>query len=645
MQYTNISWRDGQPYSDMFDDIYYSSNQSEGISGESEFKHVFFKNNGLPERWNDASQFVIAELGFGCGLNCILTIREWLNHLADCKQSKRLHYIAIEKYPLSPETITALVSRYPELKQYYDELIGSYPPAIEGIHSRYLFDNRVVIHYRFMDSVDSLKDDMQGVDAWYLDGFSPAKNPGMWSDQVFSLMAKNSHQGTTCSTYTCAGFVKRNLLAAGFSVSKVSGFGDKRENLVAEFAGSKPTALKFPDKPWFKPPLKAEVSAKKATIIGAGIAGLSLAYALVKRGWVITLVDRHGEVAKETSSNPAPVVYPRLSVNNDVDTEFFTAAYHYVLHVFNKLQQKSRQRFWYGDGLLQLMDSNRIVQIIDKFQFNTDYVAVTDDIKSGQALVEYPSAGVVLPAVLCDVLKSECGDQLHIIDAVITGVKKEGDYWQCLSNSQLIDQSEVLVIANGTAINQLGLPVKFPVEAIRGQVVELNANPASHQIKQTVNTAVHVTPEINGKHYLGASYTINSDNLDIDQEESRQLLASLSEYYPGLFSQADYSGGWAGFRTMSKDRVPIVGAVHDVGFYNREYADICHGKVNREYRSAHHLTGLYISAAHGSRGFTSSFLCAQIIAALIEGEPAPASKRVLDYLNPSRFTVHELKRR
>ena len=81
MQYTNLTWRNGQPYSEMFDDIYYSSDENEQISGESEFNHVFFKNNGLPERWNCADDFVIAELGFGSGLNCLLTIREWLKHL------------------------------------------------------------------------------------------------------------------------------------------------------------------------------------------------------------------------------------------------------------------------------------------------------------------------------------------------------------------------------------------------------------------------------------------------------------------------------------------------------------------------------------------------------------------------------------
>jgi tRNA 5-methylaminomethyl-2-thiouridine biosynthesis bifunctional protein len=96
---------------------------------------------------------------------------------------------------------------------------------------------------------------------------------------------------------------------------------------------------------------------------------------------------------------------------------------------------------------------------------------------------------------------------------------------------------------------------------------------------------------------------------------------------------------------MSKDRVAIVGAVPDSDYFSQAYADICHGKVNKEYQPAQYLDGLYISAAHGSRGFTSSFIAAEIVAALIEGEPLPVSNNVLDYISPSRFVVNDLKRR
>jgi tRNA 5-methylaminomethyl-2-thiouridine biosynthesis bifunctional protein len=657
MQYTHLNWRDGQPYSEIFDDIYYSSNDSERISGGEEFEHVFFKHNGLPERWRGKNDFIIAELGFGSGLNCILTIREWLKHLAETKSEKCLHYIAIEKYPLSPETIIQIISRYPELKVFCDELIDNYPPAIEATHSRHLFDNRVVIHFKFMDVDKALANERLDVDAWYLDGFSPAKNADMWSEPLFMKLAQNSHEGTTCSTYTCAGQVKRNLQKAGFVVSKTAGYGKKREMLVARFGQAKKLSSSFADKPWYVTPPAAAYSHKKATIIGAGIAGLSIAHALLRRGWSIDIIDRQGDVGRETSANPAAITYPRLSVNNDLDTEFYTAAYCYNLYALKTLQEKQTRKFWFDSGLLQLMDRSRVSEIINKFDLNDEYISIADEVtdktrtiypltENGQQVyVDYKTAGVILPGVLCDVLKRECGDSLSIIHAEICEVKNKSNQWQCLSADGLVTESEILIIANGTAVNDLGMSIKFPIETVRGQSVELEANAASKHIEKAVNSGFYITPAISEKHYLGATYSRENKSLDICPADSRELFESVNNLFPGLFKMHDCCAAWAGLRAMSKDRVPVVGAVPDINYFHEEYADICHGRGNKDYQPARYLDGLYISAAHGSRGFTSSSISAEIIAALITGEPSPVSKSVMDYISPSRFIVNDLKRR
>lgn len=650
MQFTKLIWRDGRPYSDIYDDIYYSSAEDEAIPGESEFNHVFLKNNGLPQRWLHADNFVIAELGFGSGLNCALTIREWLKHCADSKKKKTLHYIAIEKHPLSADAIADLLSPHPELEQICEQLVDNYPPAIAATHSRSLFDNRVVIHYKFMDVDDALDNEALAVDAWYLDGFSPAKNPEMWSQQVCAKIVENSRAGATCSTYTAAGFVKRNLLKAGFVVHKVPGHGNKREMLAAELpviegGDNEPASLRYKDKPWFQRPSNVDVSKKTATIIGAGVAGLSLAYALVQRGWSVSIIDKHGDIAKEASSNPAPIVYPRLSVNNETDSEYYNAAYCYALYLFNKLQKKSRERFWFGGGLLQLMDKNRIEQIIQKYEFNSDYITIAEVQVDDKVMVDYTSAGVVLPAILCGVLREECADALNIIEAEITGIRSDGNSWQCFSGSEVVNDNELLLIANGVEINSVGLPIDFPVEKIRGQVAVLDACEASGKINKTLNAEVHITPAINGKHYLGATYTRGNSDPAIVPGDSRALLESLENIYPHMFTEEDCSAAWVGFRSIAKDRVPVVGAVPDVSFFDDEYADIRHGNNVRSYLPASYLDGLYVSAAHGSRGFTSSFISAEIIASLIEGSPMPVSKKVLDYISPSRFVVNDLKRR
>ncbi len=656
MQYSNFTWRDGQPYSETFDDIYYSSGENEQVSGEGEFRHVFFKNNGLPERWHENRDFVIAELGFGSGLNCLLTIREWLRHLAECKQDKCLHYIAIEKYPLSPDAIVELISQYPELKEYCDELVDDYPPAVNASHSRHLFNNRVVIHYKFMDAFDALKDENLKVDVWYLDGFSPAKNADMWSAKLFEKIAQNSFSGTSCSTYTSAGFVKRHLQQNGFTVNKVQGYANKREMLVAQYSGDEISLSHYVDEPWYCLPKKYKVIDKQATVIGAGIAGLCVAFSLIKRGWSVTIIDKHGDVAKETSANPAAIVYPRLSVNNDIDTEFYTAAYCYSLYVLKKLQDKYREKFWFNDGLLQLLDKKRAFQILDKFQFNHDYVAILNDLPDGlvnpaagldddRVYVDYASAGVVLPESLCEVIKKECGARLNIGHAKIDAIKRVDNRWHCMSENTLIASSEVVVTANGIAVNDLLLHAPLPIEKVRGQVAVFNEKPLSESIIKAVNADKYITPAIQNKHYLGATYARDNASLEIDADDNRDLLAAIDRMQPGVFDMEDYCDAWVGFRSMSKDRCPIVGLLPDEGFFKQAYADICHGNNNKEYPLAQYHNGLYVSAAHGSRGFTSCFLSAEIIAAQVTGEPMPVSKRLVDYLSPSRFMVNDFKRR
>lgn len=651
MKYTNIIWRDGQPYSEMFDDIYYSSVKEECISGESEFSHVFFKNNGLPDRWDRVGDFIIAELGFGSGLNCILTIREWLNHIGD-DTDKCLHYIALEKYPLSPETIQVLISRYPELKIVCDELLASYPPAVAGTHSRQLFDGRVIIHYKFMDVYQALENESLNVDCWYLDGFSPAKNSAMWSENLFVQLAENSRQGATCSTYTSAGFVRRNLQNAGFTVNKVKGYGRKRDMLIASLDEKPGRCYRYIDRPWFASPAKQDVSIKRATVIGAGIAGLSTAYSLVQKGWNVTVIDRHGEVAKETSGNPAVIVYPRLSVNSDVDTEFYTDAYCYNLYMLEALQKKYKRRFWFDFGLLKLTDKDRISEIIKKFDLDEGFVSVSEDpVKSydekgnQQVYAEYKTAGVVLPGVLCDVLRQECGQRLKLVHADITDIDYIENQWLCLSGEQLIVKSEVLVVANGTGVNDIGLASNYPIRSIRGQVAIFKESVNSSNILKVINASKHITPSIDNKHYLGATYSRDNASQDIDPEETEELFDAINAAVPDTLNKDDYLGSWVGFRTVSKDRVPIVGAIADESFFNQEYADIHHGDTKKTYLPARFLDGLYITAAHGSRGFTSSFLSAEIVATQISGQPVPVSKRVMEYLSPSRFIVNNLKRR
>ena len=206
--------------SKIYDDIYFSTD--DGI-GES--MAVFSDGVGAPEVWKDKKDFIICELGFGTGLNFLTTVNKWLTH-SDNNQT--LHYIAIEKHPLDKLEIDAAIY-WDELAEIKRAMLQKYPQGGR------LFDNRVKLTMLIGDVEDQLIQMNEKIDAWYLDGFAPSKNPAMWTDEIFKLLARHSGPLTQLATFTAAGFVRRGLEGVGFKMYKRPGFGKKREMLAGEF--------------------------------------------------------------------------------------------------------------------------------------------------------------------------------------------------------------------------------------------------------------------------------------------------------------------------------------------------------------------------------------------------------------------------
>ena len=227
----NIEWRDGQPYASEFQDVYFSTD-----NGLLETDYVFLQGNHLAERWldSDMQTFNIAETGFGTGLNFLCAANTWL---ATSPQHATLHFISTEKYPLSLQDLSTALSLWPQLKAVSEPLLAQYESIISGSHTISLYDNRVQLSLLIGDATACFSEVTSQVDAWFLDGFAPAKNPDMWQIELFQQMARLSNKSTTFATFTSAGDVRRGLMNAGFNVSKRTGFGKKREMLVGSFIG------------------------------------------------------------------------------------------------------------------------------------------------------------------------------------------------------------------------------------------------------------------------------------------------------------------------------------------------------------------------------------------------------------------------
>jgi tRNA 5-methylaminomethyl-2-thiouridine biosynthesis bifunctional protein len=228
---STIEWYEGQPYSTIFQDVYYSSD-----NGLLETEYVFLQGNKLTPRWQQLTTptFTIIETGFGTGLNFLCAAQLWLSH---APKNATLHFISTEKYPLSLQEITSALQFWPTLNDFSEQLLTQYTALINSGESIQLFDNRVQLTLLIGDATDSLTKIKNPVNAWFLDGFSPAKNPEMWQPALFTQMARLSRHNTTFATFTSAGMVKRGLKIAGFHVSKQAGFGKKREMLTGDFIG------------------------------------------------------------------------------------------------------------------------------------------------------------------------------------------------------------------------------------------------------------------------------------------------------------------------------------------------------------------------------------------------------------------------
>ena len=229
-QAMQLAWKDGLPYSSEFQDVYFSSD-----NGLLETEYVFLQGNDLQTRWQqpDLSHFTIIETGFGTGLNFLCAAQLWLAH---APQHAMLHFVSVEKYPLSLADLTAALALWPQLAAFSAPLLHQYN-ALMHKQTIILYEQRVQLTVHIGDATEQLTHISNTADAWFLDGFAPAKNPGMWQHELFREMAAHAHHDTTFATFTSAGDVRRGLIAAGFHVSKRPGFGKKREMLCGSFSG------------------------------------------------------------------------------------------------------------------------------------------------------------------------------------------------------------------------------------------------------------------------------------------------------------------------------------------------------------------------------------------------------------------------
>lgn len=652
----HLEWRDAYPYSLDFDDIYFSKS-----GGLDEARHVFIDGNLLLERWRALNHqpdpiFVIAETGFGCGLNFLLTYALWKQY---APQNARLFYYSSEIHPLSFDDIERVCMLWPSLSLEAQNLLSQYPILAPGFHALAFEDDRINLTLMLGDSLTSFREllitnDAKHeprhrtfhVDAWFLDGFSPLKNPLMWSDTLFSTLGMLSKKGSTFATYSVPEVVRDGLTKAGFKVIKTPVCGKKKEMCSGSFEAI-PSSRGQRFTPWHLSSQQPH-EMKKAIVLGAGLAGCHIAYALARKGWEVSLLDQAGDIAKGASGNRHAILYPKLSAFHSPLTQFMLNAYLFAVKIYRDLLKK----FPIGHlgGILQLAYHEKershqsnlaqwlaIYPSLGKLIDNQEASMIAGIPISNSALF-LPLSGFINIPALCQTLVHSDGIKWRGGSKVNQLVYADGLWHLC------DEKAPVLILANGFSASFFKETAHLPLKPMRGQMTTIKASHQSLQLKVPLCADAHVLPAINGCHDLGATYHQDNDSNLAMPEDDALNLSKLSAISDQVLWSDEVVDQWVGVRAAAPDYLPMVGPVADKDRFKEQYKAM-QGDPKRFIQTASDCyPGLYVAAGFGSRGLTSIPICAEWLASFIHGEPTNFTRSMMQSLSPSRFLRRELMR-
>lgn len=664
MQTASIDWGDDNvPRSSLYGDVYYCREQ-----GLAETRYVFLEQNHLPARFSGLTAnntFTIAETGFGTGLNFLATWQLWREAAAasgDC----RLHFVSVEKHPLLKSDLERALAQWPELNAFATALIAAYPDLIAG-HHRLEFDSGGIVLDLIFDDAESgfaaLRNSLHPacvdagakIDAWYLDGFAPGTNPGMWSEALLDHIAALSKAECSFSTFTAAGFVKRGLQQRGFKVEKVTGFGRKRDMLRGRFCG--PAKAEIPQRQkkgaaysaWHLAPVRARP--QSVVVVGAGLAGCHTAAALAKRGINVIVLEQHPAIASQASGNPQAILYTKLSHQAGQLNQFALASFLYACRRYRQLPSVPGELC----GVLQLVEDRQLKKLRAAFagqdswcQFvDRDRASAIAGISLNSPAIYFRQAGWLRPVTLCEQLLAH--DNITVLaNHALTRLEQQDNGWilHCSDNTQLTQlQAEAVVVATSHSARNLEQLMHLPLKTIRGQLTLLKSRDFEQLPRSVICHEGYLAPPVDEVMVIGASYDTEAQDCQLHDEDNHSNLRKLREAIPDLAFKADnIHGARAAMRCTTPDYLPLVGPAPVADEQLRRFAALAKDAKRAIADSGAYHPGLYVNLAHGSRGLTSAALAAELLASEICQEVLPLPRDLVRALSPSRFLIRSLIR-
>ncbi|MGB1199741.1 MAG: bifunctional tRNA (5-methylaminomethyl-2-thiouridine)(34)-methyltransferase MnmD/FAD-dependent 5-carboxymethylaminomethyl-2-thiouridine(34) oxidoreductase MnmC [Thalassotalea sp.] len=655
----NISFRaDGSPYSDTFNDFYFDTSL-----GFHQSEQVFIEGNHITEKLrNTTDTLTIGETGFGTGLNFLLTLKRFLS-LTEQQPKTKLHYISTEKFPLTHQQLKQSLQGLTALDEEAKLLLTHYPQTLSlSEATQYqlsLLNGKVLLTLLFKDSTEALstlnKPKNGLVDVWYLDGFSPAKNPEMWQVPLFEQIARLSKPQASISTFTVAGHVRRKLMDVGFRLSKNVYSGRKNEYLAGVFQQSNSARKGYQLRPTIVKP-------QHVTIIGGGIASACAAYTLAQQGVKVTLFCKDVAVARGASSNKIGALFPLLHQQQDDISLFYQQAFEHAVTFYQKLLADGYHFSHNWCGLLEISYKDSLAKRQQLFQQNKAWPeALIHSVDSAQASkianiplpyggLFMPRAGWIAPAELVQqLLKAATNtNNLRIENSVhVTALTQTDDKKWHLATSKGSITASVVVLTGGAEAIPLNVNQSLPLTSVRGQITAMQSNEHSSALSTVICHKGYLTPENKGLHCIGATFDKDSFDTQAKKADDEYNLAMLEKCLPDImpWQLTDVASSKARLRCMTPDHMPVVGAMPDIEAHKTSYAHLAKDKNWRFDTPAPCVDNLYTLTGLGARGLCSAPLLAEILAADICGYPYPVNDQMLFNLAPNRFIIRDIIKR
>ena len=647
--------QENTPVSDKFDDVYFSNQD-----GLAETHYVFLEGNQLWERWVNYQEahFVIAETGFGTGLNffAVTTLfREFRQKHPD-SPLKRLYFISFEKYPLLLDALQQAHLAYPQFSHLAQHLQQHWLNPIQGCY-RFHFDE-TTLDLWFGDVAENLPqlgDYMNSkIDAWFLDGFAPSKNPDMWNEQLYQQMFRFTKLQGTFATFTAASAVRKGLENAGFNIKKRKGFGKKRECLSGQKTQEKLTALSTS---WFHSQ-PANLKEQDIAIIGGGVASLCTAISLVKRGAKITIYCEDEQTALNASGNKQGAFYPQLSDDNERNIRFYIHAFAYG-HQFLQWAIQQQIEFEYEFCGVALCAYNEKAESklnkIAKLNLPSDlYQSLNQTELSEKVGLPLPFGGAFIP-------KGAWLAPRQLVQHAFAFLEKKGvqiktsqkatelsqteNGWQITTAENETFCHEVVVLANGHKLTEFEQTQKLPLYPVRGQVSQIPTSEKLLKLKTVLCYDGYLTPVDQAKtsHCIGASHVRDNATREFSLTEQQENQQKIQQNIPEEWTkEVDTSGNLAriGVRCSVRDLTPMMGAVPHFSAQQTQYQNLFNLRRRKQpIEQAENYPNLYLIGALGSRGLTSAPFLGETLASLIYAEPLPMSEDLIHNLMPNRSWV------